>query len=127
MARRRSTIRYKTGTGAKAKVVADTIWVQQLNPDQARGTDIYLQLFKGEDGKAVLTEDNKGVVQYQCSIPMQGEAYAYIPVNAMKALIATSRVRTLEEDGTTWIHLTFDSLTPSHSDFARATAVTEVK
>ena len=121
MAKRRATVRFKTGTGAKAKVVAEAIWIGNLDQDQAKGSDIFLKLYRAEDGKAVVTENQAGEKQYQCSIPIEGGAYAYVGVNAMKALVATSRVR--EVDGEQWVHLSFDSLTPSPADFARATAV----
>lgn len=125
MARRKATVRFKTGTGAKAKVVAETVWIQQLDAEQVKGDDIILKLYRDENGKAVLTNDRDSKPQYQCSIPVEGGAYAYVGVNAMKALVATSRVREL--DGDQWVHLTFDPLSPSISDFARATAVKEVK
>jgi hypothetical protein len=125
MAKRRATVQYKTGSGAKAKIVSDRIWIQGLDVVQSRGNDIMLKLYRDEQDKAVLTTNRDGDKQYQCSIPVEAGAYAYIGVNAMKALVATSRVREL--DGEQWVHLTFDSLTPSVSDFARATAVKEVK
>lgn len=125
MARRRATVRFKTGTGTKAKVVAEQIWIQQLDAEQVKGDDIILKLYRDEEGKAVITNDRDSKPQYQCSIPAEGGAFAYVGVNAMKALVATSRVREL--DGDQWVHLTFDPLAPSFGEFAKATAVKEVK
>lgn len=125
MARRRATVRYNTGTAKNPKVQAEQIWINQLDGQQAKGDDIILKLYLDEDGKAVLTPDREGNLQYQCSIPVEGGAFAYISVNAMKALVATSRVRDI--DGDNWVHLSFDNLTPTVSEFARATAIKEVK
>lgn len=125
MAKRRATVQYRTGSGTKAKVVTERIWINGLDAQQSRGNDIMLKLYRDEAGKAVTTENRDGDQQYQCSIPVEDGAYAYIGINAMKALVATSRVRELDEDQ--WVHLTFDSLTPSYADFAKAQAVKEVK
>ena len=125
MAKRKSTIRYNTGTAKSPKIQAEQIWINQLDATQAKGSDIILKLYRDENGKAVLTADKEGKPQYQCSIPVEDGAFAYISVPAMKALVATSRVR--DVDGDHWVHLSFDNLTPTVGEFARATAIKEVK
>lgn len=125
MAKRKSTVRYNVGTAKSPKIQAETIWINQLDATQAKGSDIILKLYRDEEGKAVLTSDKEGHPQYQCSLPIEDGAFAYIGVNAMKALVATSRVR--EIDGDHWVHLSFDNIAPSVGEFARASAIKEVK
>ena len=121
MSRRKCTVSYKV----KDEVVNESIWIQQLNQEQARSKGIVLRLQYDESGNAVISENNTGIKQYQVSEPISGGAYGYVPVNAMKALMASGRVRQLSEKEV-WVHLVFDNLVPSPAEFNSAPIVTKL-
>lgn len=120
MSRRRSTVTYKAGE----ELVHDRIWVQAIKPEDIQGNTILLKLFREQDGEAVLTQNNDGELQYQVSLPIQDGAYAYIPINAMKALVAMNSVRTLDDE--TWVQLVLDPIQPSMRDFSKAQSISDI-
>ena len=107
--RRRATVTFSDKNG---EVHHNQIWVQRLKDTDIQGNSVILKLYRDEDNQAVLTEDNDGTPQYQVSLPVEEGPYAYVPVNAMKALIATNSVRT-NETNETWVKITLDPISPS--------------
>jgi len=119
--RRRATITYKTSKG----LVHDTIWIQNLVQEDIVNNAVLLKVFYDENNKAVVSTNNDQVQQYQASVPVQDGAFAYIPVNAMKALVAVGRVKDLENEGK-WLQLVLDPLRPPMTAFNLATAVKKI-
>lgn len=116
--KRRSSITYKTGE----ELITDTVWINNLQPEDINGNTVLLKLFRDEDGEAVTTPSQEGALQYQCSLPIKDGAFAYVPVNAMKALISMKRVRKLNDEE--WVQLVLDPIQPSLSSFNKAETVT---
>lgn len=114
--RRRATITFSIKKGTKTELVHETIWIQNIKPEDIQNNSIILKLFRDQDNNAVITTNNNDKPQYQVSLPIEDGAYAYIPVDAMKALLALNSVRTLNANET-WVRLVLDPIQPSHSVF----------
>ncbi len=103
---------------ATKPVITESIWIQNF-PTSHTGTSILMQLFIGKDNKPVINTNKDGVKQYQVSI-YGTDAYAYVPVNAMKALKALSLAKTINDK--VWVNLPLVSTVPSMADFNSAPA-----
>ena len=116
--KRLSSISYK----ANGKVHTESIWIQRA---EATDTVLVLQLFiDKETNKPVITESQDGVKQYQVSEFGENGRYAYISINAMKALLANGQVR--EINGSKWVALTLTPLSPTMEQFDKAPVVAKV-
>ena len=120
--RRRTTITYKTS--AKAEPTSEAIWIQNLEETNVQNNVVLLRLNKDEDGKAILTPNQDGAMQYIVSIPVKGGAYAYVSTEAMKALLAFGAVREVQED--VWVSLLLDPLQPNLRDFNKGTTISKL-
>jgi hypothetical protein len=108
-----STVSYKLG----AQLVSEPIYIQGANKDTDRV--IMLRLYRDSNNNAVLSTSKKGVKQYQFSEPFEGGMFAYVSVNATKALIALNRIRKIRNQD--WLELELSSMVPSPEEFASAT------
>ena len=116
--KRLSQVSYLPTKTAK-QAVTESIWIQNF-PTNHQGNSILMQLFLDkEDKKPVINTNKDGVKQYQVSI-YGTECYAYIPINAMKALKALELAKTIGEQ--VWVKLPLVSMVPTMDDFNNAPA-----
>ena len=116
--KRLSQITYKPAASKPA--VTESIWIQNF-PANHTDSSILMQLFLDKNSnKPVVNTNRDGIKQYQVSV-YGTEAYAYIPVNAMKALKVMGLARTMP-NGQVWVQLPLVSMVPSMDDFNSAPA-----
>lgn len=104
---------------ANKKLVTEDIWVHNI-PANFNDDAILLQLFLDKETKQPVVNTNQnGEKQYQANI-YGTETYAYIPVNAMKALKALELAKAMNDQ--VWVKLPLRSVVPSMRDFNNAPA-----
>lgn len=108
---RTSTIQYKV----KNKVMTSVIFVNDFNDHNANEVSLLLSRDR-ETGEIRRSVDRDGVEQYTANQPVTGGAYAFIPVDTMRALKALGLTKVQPNTNRIWVRLQLDSAMPSYRD-----------